>query len=85
MSEFLEAISKEELMNISNAKLKTVLAVAEAQKAASAARVAELEYSNLLQQIFIKYGMKLTDTIDEKTGAIKRTSVEASEESSNNE
>lgn len=76
MSEFLDAITKEELMNIANAKLKTVLAVAEAQKSASEARVAELEYSSLLQQIFIKYGMKLTDAIDEKTGAIKRSPIE---------
>lgn len=76
MSEFLDAISKEELMSISNAKLKTVLAVSEAQKAASNARIAELEYSNLLQQIYIKYGMRLTDSIDEKNGTIKRSPVE---------
>lgn len=43
-----------------------------AEKALSDARVAELEYRSLVQHIFLKYELKLTDKIDDATGVVTR-------------
>lgn len=43
-----------------------------AEKALSDARIAELEYRSLIQHVFLKYELKMTDRIDDATGVVTR-------------
>ena len=58
IDEHVEQISVEELEAIKSAK--------------NVVRIAELELNNLILRIFIKYGLKSSDTIDENTRNIFR-------------
>jgi hypothetical protein len=58
IDEHVEQISVEDLEAIKSAK--------------NVVRIAELELNNLILRIFIKYGLKSSDTIDENTRNIFR-------------
>jgi hypothetical protein len=60
-----ESISKEDMDTISAAKSKIELSAANA-------RVADLEYRNIVQQIFLKYGLKLEDQVDISGNIIRK-------------
>ncbi len=63
-------ISASDLAAISNAKVQSMLAKSRAEQAAAEAHVAALEYRSVIQQVFIRYGLKETDRIDDKTGVV---------------
>ena len=67
-----EIISPEDINKITMAKVKLQLAIAQAEKTTAEARVADLEYRSLVQHIFLSYGLKMTDRIDDATGRILR-------------
>lgn len=71
-------VSPDDMVVLSHAKLRVQLAVSQAEKAGADARIADLEYRSLVQQVFIKYGLKGTDRIDEKTGVITKAEEEES-------
>jgi hypothetical protein len=63
-------LTDEERNIIAAAKNRAILSATQADKAVAEAKVAELEYRNIIQQIFIRYGLTVNDTIEEKTGII---------------
>ncbi len=67
-----EKISDKDLHKISNAKHKVELAVLTAQKATLEAKLADVEFRSLVQQIFIEYNLGEADRIDDATGQITR-------------
>lgn len=71
-----DKISSEDLDAIAQAKIRVQLAVSHAEKTAAEARVMDLEYKTLVQHIFIKYGLKVTDKIDDGSGIITRSTDE---------
>lgn len=73
-------LNDEALKAISNAKSRAILVAAQADKAVAEAKVAELEYRSVIQQAFIKYGLSLNDTIDERTGIITTQSAAETEQ-----
>jgi hypothetical protein len=71
-------VGPDDMAVLNNAKLRVQLAVSRAEKAGADARIADLEYRSLVQQVFIKYGLKTTDRIDEQTGVITKAEEEES-------
>ena len=71
-----EFVSQEHLATIIEAKGKALTAVQVANNAASEAKIAELEYKTMVQQVFIKYNLRLTDRIEDKDGRIIRLTEE---------
>jgi hypothetical protein len=71
-----EFISQDDMDNINKQKASVRAAVAEAEKHTASAKIADLEYRNAIQTIFLKYGLKLTDQINDVDGRIIRTAVE---------
>ena len=79
-------ISKEDLASILKAKEKVALnitladkASAEARAMVAEARIADLEYRALVQHIFIKHKMSISDRIDDNTGEILHEKKDESE------
>lgn len=70
-----DKISQEDMTQIAAAKVKVQLATTLAEKNIAEAKCADLEYRSLVQHIFIRYGLKVTDRIDDNTGEIKREEV----------
>lgn len=69
-----EFVSQEDMGIINKAKVEVQNALQAAEKQTAIAKIADLEYRNIIQQVFIKYGLKLTDQINEQ-GLILRVSV----------
>lgn len=67
-----EFISVEDMNTITNAKIKAQVTLLNAQKVAAEAKVAELEYQNLVLQVFDRYDLKADDKIDDQTRKIIR-------------
>lgn len=61
-------ISPEDLTNYKMAKLAATQKVLEGQNA-------ELQFKNLVLNMFMKYGLKLEDSFDENTGEVKEASI----------
>ena len=59
-----ESVSEEDMAKISVTKQKGLDALLVAEKAASEAKIADLEYRTTIQHIFIKYSLSVRDRID---------------------
>ena len=79
------SIEENDLQVITTAKQRAISAAQQAEKVVAEAKVAELEYRNVVQQVFLKYGLSLQDRIDETTGLITRQEDEEEEEASDDE
>jgi hypothetical protein len=79
------SIEENDLQVITTAKQRAISAAQQAEKVVAEAKVAELEYRNVVQQVFLKYGLSLQDRIDENTGLITRPEDEEEEEASDDE
>lgn len=74
-----EKIDLEDLNKILSAKTNVKTAALVAEKAASEAEIAHLNYRMAIQQIYIKYGLTFTDAINENDGAITDTTQQNEE------
>jgi hypothetical protein len=70
MSNDKKKIAPEDMLRLKLAKLNMENAMLVAEKASAQARVAVLEHQNLIQHIFINYGLSITDSIDDNTGEV---------------
>jgi len=68
-----EFISQEDMDVINKQKAVVRASVSEAEKQTANAKIADLEYRSTVQHIFLKYGLKLTDQINDVDGRIIRT------------
>lgn len=75
MTEEKEMISREDLNDLASAKAVVQTKLLLAQKAIAESQASELEWRNKVLQIFVKHGLKLTDSIDETTGEVTRNPV----------
>lgn len=66
-------ISAEDLAALKELRIKNAFIANKAEKALLEARVSELEYKVAAQQIYLKYGIASTDSIDEQTGKVTTT------------
>lgn len=76
----MEKIEERDVYNIILAKNKVEIALVEAEKYALAAKLADVQYKNVVNNIFMKYGLSKGDTIDDKTGEITREQKKEIEE-----
>lgn len=70
--EVSQEVSQEDLQAFKAAKNKTTLLTAKAEKAILEARVAELEEKNIVLQLYLKYKLESSDSVDEITGKITK-------------
>lgn len=69
-----KVISAEDLAQLKELRLKNALVATRAEKALLEARVSELEYKVAIQQVYLKYGISLEQSVDENTGKVSTTS-----------
>lgn len=72
----MEKIEDKDLYMITVSKMKIELATAEAEKYVLTAKLADSQFKNTVNNIFMKYGLSQGDIIDEKTGEITRAKKE---------
>lgn len=70
MSERIERIGKEELTSIVTARNSALESSAAAEKAVNQAKILELEYRVLVQQIFLANNLKADCRVDQDTGIV---------------
>ena len=66
----MKEISAEDLLTITKAKHKMELTILVAEKYKLAASLAESNYRNVVNNIYVKYGLPTNYIIDDNTGAI---------------
>lgn len=74
-----EFISHEDQLILLQMRAKASLALAIAEKVQSQYRLAEIEYKNVILNLFVKYKMGPEDRIDEASGEISRAMPECPE------
>ena len=77
MSDEEEFLSATDFANIKDLRTKSAFVASRAEKAILESKVSELEYRTAVLNVYVKYGLKLSDSIDENTGKILRAALEA--------
>lgn len=67
-----KCLETSEFYALKELRTKSAFIASNAEKAILESRVADLEYKVAIQNIYIKYNMSSSDTIDEETGKIKK-------------
>lgn len=65
-----EKLTEQDLTSLLTSKNRYLEAVRTAEKATAEARIAQLEHQSFIQLLFIRYGLKINDSINDITGII---------------
>lgn len=69
-------ISPADLTFLKDLRVKTTMIISDAEKAQMKAKIAELEYKITIQEVYLKYGIAITDSVDETTGKVSKIKKE---------
>lgn len=70
-----ESLSQEDMLSIERAQAKLELAALTARAASSESELAQMQYKNIIMQLFMKYGLSKSDTIN-RDGTITKNGSE---------
>ena len=79
MDEAELVISQKDLSSLKDLRIKNAMVAHEAEKAHMKAKISELEYKVAIQEVYLKYGIAITDSVDESTGKVTRIVIDKKE------
>ena len=79
MTDLPTNLADEDVARLRDLRVAIALATANAERASAELRASQLERQSFIQHLFLQYGLKLSDQIDEQTGIIRHPEQEAQE------
>jgi len=65
-------INSSDLSFLKDLRIKHTIVMHEAEKAQLKTKISELEFKVAVQEIYLKYGIAITDSVDETTGKVTK-------------